>query len=56
MLHGGTIPVEVQVIHDRDVVVTERFPEEALAVGWASRYEDRLRDQGWFDSPVSKAS
>jgi len=46
----------VQVIHDRDVVVTELFPEEALAVGWASRYEDRLRDQGWFDSPVSKAS
>ena len=56
VLHGGTIPVEVQVIHDRDVVVTERFPDEALAVGWASRYEDRLRDQGWFDSPVSKAS
>jgi hypothetical protein len=56
VLHGGAIPVEVKVIHDRDVVVTELLQEEAHAVRWASRYKDRLREQGWFESPELKAS
>ena len=56
VLRGGSIPVEVQVVHDREVVVVELFEEERFAIGWARSYEQRLRDQGWADSPVSKAS
>jgi hypothetical protein len=56
VLRGASAPVEVQVFHDRDVVVTEVFEEERFALGWARSYELRLRDQGWDDSPVSKAS
>ena len=56
VLHGGSVPVEVQVVHDRDVVVTELFEEERFALGWARSYELRLRQQGWDDSPVQKAS
>ena len=52
----GSIPVEVQVVHDREVVVAELFEEERFALGWARSYEQRLREQGWADSPVSKAS
>ena len=54
VLHGGPVPVEVQVVHDRDVVLTELFEEERFALGWARSYELRLRQQGWDDSPVQK--
>ena len=50
------IPVEVQVVHDGDLVVVELFEEERFALGWSRSYEQRLREQGWADSPVSKAS
>jgi hypothetical protein len=53
---GGSVPVEMRILHDRDVVVTEFFEEERFALGWARSYELRLRDRGWSDSPVSKAS
>jgi hypothetical protein len=56
VLHGESIPVEVKVLHDGDIVVTELFEEERFALGWARSYELRLRDLGWTDSPVSKAS
>ena len=45
------MPVEVQVVQDRDIVLTERFQEEWLAVSWARVYGDRLKQQGWYDSP-----
>jgi hypothetical protein len=45
-------PVEVQVLQDRDVVLTELFQEEWLALNWASVYADRLKQQGWQDSPA----
>ena len=56
IIRGGSIPVEVQVLHDQDVVVTELFEEERFALGWARSYELRLRDSGWADSPQSSAS
>ena len=52
VLFSNTTPVEVQVLQDRDVVLTELFAEEWLAVSWARVYADRLKAQGWFDSPV----
>jgi len=52
VLFSNTVPVEVQVLQDRDVVLTEIFPEEWLAVTWAKVYADRLKAQGWFDSPI----
>ena len=45
-------PVEVQVLQDRDVVLTELFQEEWLALNWARVYADRLKEQGWHDSPA----
>lgn len=43
------VPVEVRVVHDREVVVTEMFEEEWMALKWARAYRERLRAQGWND-------
>ena len=51
LIYPGALPVEVQVVQDCDVVLTERFHEEWLAVNWARVYGDRLKQQGWYDSP-----
>ena len=51
VLYPSTMPVEVRVVQDRDVVLTELFQEEWLALNWARAYSDRLRQQGWYDSP-----
>jgi hypothetical protein len=48
-------PIEVRVIHDRDVVVTEMFQEEWMALDWARVYGERLRAQGWHDVPEAAA-
>ena len=56
VLHVGSMPIEVQVFQDSDLVLTELFPEEQFALGWARSYERRLRDKGWEDSPASRAS
>jgi hypothetical protein len=45
----GQLPVEVQVLHDRDLVVTQIFQEEWMALDWARAYGERLRAQGWRD-------
>ena len=50
------MPVEVRVIHDRDVVVTEIFQEEWMALKWARAYRERLRAQGWDDVPEGPAT
>lgn len=47
------LPVEVQVVQDRDVVLRELFQEESLAEKWARAYAERLRQQGWQDSPAA---
>jgi hypothetical protein len=41
------MPVEVQIIQDRDVVLTELFQEEWLALNWSRAYLERLKLQGW---------
>jgi hypothetical protein len=48
-LLSGRVPVEVQIVHDRDVVVSEFFEEEWMAMNWARAYAERLRAQGWHD-------
>jgi hypothetical protein len=53
VLNTAGPPVEVCVVQDRDVVLTELFPEEWLAENWAKAYADRLREQGWHDSPAA---
>jgi hypothetical protein len=50
------MPVEIQVVHGRDVVVTEMFQEEWMALNWARAYKDRLRAQGWHDVPEEAGS
>jgi hypothetical protein len=50
VMFAGSMPIEIQVLHDRDVVLTELFQEEWLAENWARAYGDRLRQQGWRDS------
>jgi len=52
ILYSDGLPVEVRVIQDRDVVLTELFPEEWLAVNWAKAYEGRLKEQGWHEVPA----
>ena len=47
------MPVTVHVVQDRDIVLTELFQEEWLALNWAKAYGERLKENGWHDSPQS---
>ena len=49
-------PVEVHVVHGLDVVLTEIFQEEWMAVKWARAERERLRAQGWDDVPENPAT
>ncbi len=51
MLYATSLPVEVQVLQDKDVVLSELFPEETLAKRWAAAFGERLKQQGWRDAP-----
>jgi hypothetical protein len=51
VIYASALPVEVQILQDRDVVLTESFAEEWLAENWARVYANRLRAQGWQESP-----
>jgi len=53
VLYASGMPVEVRVLQDRDVVLTEVFQEEWLALNWARAYCERLKLQGWHDSPAA---
>jgi len=55
LLLGQGVPVELRVLHDRDVVVSEIFQEEWMALRWARAYRERLRAQGWKDVPEGPA-
>lgn len=48
----GAIPVEIQVLQDRDLVLTELFQEEWMAENWARVYAGRLKEQGWREVPT----
>ena len=52
--HG--MPVEMQIVHGGDVVVTEIFQEEWMGLKWARAYRERLRAQGWEDVPEGPAT
>lgn len=54
VLYAAALPVEVQVFQDRDVVLSEMFPEEGLAIRWAAAYGERLRQQGWCEAPAGE--
>lgn len=56
ILYPDGLPVEVRVVQDLDVVLTELFQEEWLALNWATAYEKRLREQGWHDVPETSES
>ena len=45
------VPVEVRVVQDSDLVLTETFQEEWIALNWAKVYGERLKEQGYYDSP-----
>ena len=51
VLYANTLPVEVHIVQDLEIVLTELFQEERLAVGWSRAYCDRLKQQGWQESP-----
>ncbi len=55
IMYPNGMPVEVQVLQDRDVVLTELFQEEWLALNWARAYAARLKEQGWRDSPSAES-
>ena len=52
VLYAAAAPIEVQVLQDADVILKESFLEESLALRWADAYGDRLRGQGWQDTPA----
>jgi hypothetical protein len=56
LLHTEGLPIEVQILQDRDVVLTEVFPEEELALSWARAYGDRLKQQGWRDTDSANSA
>ena len=49
------VPVEVHVMHGPDIIVSEIFQEEWMALKWARAYRERLRAQGWQDVPEGPA-
>jgi hypothetical protein len=51
VIFPARVPVEVRVVQDTDLVLTETFQEEWLALNWAKIYGERLKEQGYYDSP-----
>jgi hypothetical protein len=49
VLFPNAMPVEIQVLQDRDLIITEQFAEEWLALNWARAYAERLREHGWLE-------
>jgi hypothetical protein len=48
-------PIEVHVLQDQDLVITERFTDEYVALKWAAAYGDRLKEHGWRESPQERS-
>jgi hypothetical protein len=51
VLRPDTAPIEVHVMQDRELVIKEVFGEEWLALNWAREYGERLKQNGWRESP-----
>jgi hypothetical protein len=47
--------IEVHVLQERDLVLKELFATEPAAVEWADEYRERLKQQGWDDSPGQRS-
>lgn len=56
VIYPGVMPVEVRVLQDQDLVLTELFQEEWLAKNWANAYGERLKTQGWHDPDRNPAT
>ena len=52
VVYDSTLPIEVRVLQDQDVVLSELFPEANLAIRWADVYGERLKQQGWVEAPT----
>jgi hypothetical protein len=50
------MPVEVHVVHGPELIVSEIFEEEWMALKWARAYRERLCAQGWHDVPEGPAT
>ena len=55
VLFSDMTPIEIQVLHDSDLVIKELFADEAIALTWALEYGDRLRQHGWRDSSEERS-
>ena len=51
VLYATTMPVEVRIVQDRDLVLKEIFPAESFATAWADEYSQRLQQNGWRPPP-----
>jgi ABC-type Na+ transport system ATPase subunit NatA len=51
VIFASHVQVEVRVVQDTDLVLTETFQEEWVALNWAKVYGERLKEQGYYDSP-----
>ena len=51
VLYAGRVPVEVQIVQDRDLVLKEIFPGEVFATAWSEAYKQRLQQHGWRPRP-----
>lgn len=55
VLFPQSAPIEVHVLQDHDLVITERFTDEYSALKWATAYGDRLKEHGWRESPHERS-
>ena len=51
VLYSSSVPVQVHIIQDRDVVLKESFATGAAAEWWAQEYGRRLLQHGWSAHP-----
>jgi hypothetical protein len=51
VLVSDGVPAEIRVVHGPDVIATEVFEAEWMALEWARAYRQRLYAQGWRDVP-----
>ena len=51
-LNSSARPIAVRILQGVDVILTKVLPEEELAVTWVRLYGERLKRQGWFETPV----
>jgi hypothetical protein len=43
--------VEIQILQEKDLVLSEVFADEEVGTSWARTFSQRLKAQGWTESP-----